>query len=186
MVHLENKYSGSFGTVLNARNGYFCVRLHDSPGEQQVFVRESAMTLAGNGDSLEPDPVGEIDQPAKRKRLEGPAKTSAKNNAKAAKSDPSDGVERGDAAEPKTKPAVAGREVEPGVIEVEIEVITCDGCGARCSNVEVHVADGVDLCNPCRVEAQAAMAKAKAEAEAEAKRTAVCRGTWARVTLNGF
>jgi hypothetical protein len=37
----------------------------------------------------------------------------------------------------------------PHVIEVEIEVITCDGCGARCSEAEVHEADGVDLCQTC-------------------------------------
>jgi hypothetical protein len=41
-------------------------------------------------------------------------------------------------------------EVEPGIIEVEIEVITCDGCGARCSESEVRSGDGdTDLCAKC-------------------------------------
>ena len=37
----------------------------------------------------------------------------------------------------------------PGFVDVEIDVITCDGCGARCSDAEVHEADGVDLCQTC-------------------------------------
>jgi hypothetical protein len=37
----------------------------------------------------------------------------------------------------------------PGFVDVEIDVITCDGCGARCSEAEVQEADGVDLCQIC-------------------------------------